>query len=419
MSGSSLKRRNFLKQTFSAGITLTAISANRVMGANDRVQVGVIGCGGRGTYHIGWLHRTAQEEPLGIAAVCDVWNRQRERAAAEVEKRFQKAPEAFADYRRLLERTDIDAVVIATCDHQHCGMLRDAIQSGKDAYVEKPIALELDDLNCTYDAVKASNRIVQHGTQGRTSKGAVAAKEFIQAGKLGKVLRVEESRSHYQPYWNHYPEPAQESDTDWQAFLYNRPYRPFNPDQHAHWMGYADFSSGTIGGWMSHLCDFTHYLLDSGIPVTATAQGGIYSPTSDPRRTCADTVTALLHYAEGFSLLFTTHFGNAANDYTKYFGTKGTMTITEPDGGIDGLMPRVSGEGSEHEEKVAQEIALENSIREEHMTNWIRCIRSRNQPNANMDAGYAQGVACILADRAYIEQRTMKFDPIKRTIGPV
>ncbi|MBI1387011.1 MAG: hypothetical protein GC154_01005 [bacterium] len=410
-------RRNFLQAT-AAMSAIAASSYARAAGANERIHIGMIGTGGRGRYHIGWLHRVSETEPLEITGACDIWKNNREAGLAEIEKRFNNKPTGFTDYRVLLADPDIDAVLIATPDHQHCGMLIDAVKAGKDAYVEKPIAMELDVLNRAYDAVTASDRIVQHGTQGRSSAGAAAIRDFIQSGKLGKILRVEESRSFYTPYWNNYAVPESESDTDWKAFLYGRPAQPFDADKHGHWMGYRDFSSGTVGGWMSHLSDFIHYATGCGYPQNAVSQGGIYSPTSDPRRTCTDTVTAILEYAEGFTMLFTTHFGNGANDYVLIMGTKGTMSIGAPDGNDSGMRGQVSGVGSDHPDRVASEIELDNTTDEDHMTNWVRCMRSRKQPAACMEWGYRHGVACILGDRAWEEGRKMAFDREKREIVP-
>ncbi len=412
-------RRSFIKHsitTSTAIATSFAINQNRVLGANERIRIGMIGCGWRSQHHVGWIQRSSQEVPAEVIAVCDVWEKKLNDGAAKVKERFEKEPVRYTGHRKLLENKDIDAVVIATPDHQHSPQLIDAVQAGKDAYVEKPIASDLDILNQAYDAVTATGRIVQNGTQGRSSKGARAAMEFIQSGKLGKVLRIEESRSHYIPYWNHYETPQSKDATHWDKFLMHLPPRPFDADRHGHWMGYKEYSPNTIGGWMSHLSDFVHYLTNCGYPVSSIAHGGIYSPTSEEQRTCPDTVTAIVDYPEGFTTLFTTHFGNGANDYTLIFGTKGTMRIHEPDGNhSDGIYPRVSGEGSEHpgrlpmEEKVLEEIPQDN-----HMINWLKCIKSREQPNANMEAGYKQGIAVLLAERARINERKMIFDRSRR-----
>ncbi|MBZ0258092.1 Gfo/Idh/MocA family oxidoreductase [bacterium] len=418
MNQKNQSRRNFLQTSAKAAATSTFVLVNRnVMGANDAIRIGSIGCGGRGTWHIGWIHRSSQVVPAKITAVCDVWDKKRDAACELVEQRFEQKPAQYKHYEDLLANPDIDAVVIATPDHQHSPQLIDAVQAGKDVYVEKPITSDLKILNKAYDVVTKSDRIVQSGSQGRSSKGALAAKRFIQEGKIGKVLRIEESRSAYNPYWNYYEVPSGPDVTDWNAFQMGLPKEPFNADQHGHWMGYSRFSPNTIGGWMSHLSDFVHFLTDCGMPQTAVAHGGIYSPTSDLRRTCPDTVTAIVDYAEGFSTLFTTHFGNGANNYTTLFGTKGAMQLQDPDGNVDGLHPRVSGEGSEHPERLPDEYyELDEIAQDDHMVNWLKCILSREQPNANMKFGYMQGVAVLLADQARIEERKMRFDEKNRRI---
>jgi predicted dehydrogenase len=318
----------------------------------------------------------------------------------------------------VLDAKDIDAVIIATPDHQHCGMLVKAVQAGKDVYIEKPIAMNMAELNRAYDVVTASSQIVQHGTQGRTCPGAASAKAFIQDGGLGKLLRIEESRSFYNPYWNFQPTVERESDTDWKAFLFGLPDRPFDGEACGGWMGYRPFSTGPVGGWMSHFSDLNHYVTGCDIPVAGVCQGGVYSPTSKPGRDAPDTVTAILEYKEGFTTLFTTHFGNGANDYRMWFGTKGIMRTSAPDGYPDGIQPKVSPEGSEHPEKIKQEIALENNSVEGHMENWIRRCRERKQPNADMKAGYKHGVAVLLCDLAMVHGRKMVFDAAKREIRP-
>ena len=399
----------------------TARSALAVPGANDRIRIGMIGCGIRTR---GMTMREMPDEPkqhnIEVAACCDVWKQQVETRAALIKEKHGNDPKIYRDYRKVLDDPNIDAVVIATPDHQHCTMLIDAVKAGKDVYIEKPIAMNMKELNAAYDAVKASKAVVQHGTQGRSSRGASAARDFVQSGKLGKILRVEECRSFYYPYWNGQPDgPEKESDTDWKAFLFNRPDRPYDRDQHGHWMGYRDFSTGPVGGWMSHFSDLTHFITGCGLPVAAVAQGGIYSPTSVKPRDCPDTITGILEYAEGFTTCYTTHFGNAANTYRMFFGSKGVLNFSSPEGGRDrDIAPVVSGQGSKHPDKIKGKKRLESGQYEHHLTNWIRCIRERKQPIADMEAGYAHGVAVLLVDRAYVEGRKMVFDRERREIRP-
>lgn len=426
MSETPSTRRDFLRSSLAAGAAMGVLAAGptartfaRAPGANERLRVGLIGCGVRNTWLMqNWLHPVAKKHNAEVVAVCDIWRQKREHATGLVTSLFGTEPRVYTDYRELLASADVDAVMIATPDHQHCALLREAVGAGKDVYIEKPIAMDIDDLNLAYDAVKKSGAIVQHGTQGRSCAGAASARDFVQAGKLGKLLRVEESRSFYNPYWNGYKGPEREEDTNWKAFLFNRPPRPFDSDQHGAWMGYRDFSSGPVGGWMSHLCDLVHFITGCGFPKSAVAQGGIYSPTSAKARTCPDTITAILEYPDGFTLSYTTHFGNGYNDYILFFGTKGVMRTDAPDGWPNGIAPRVSGDGSEHPERIKEAAALPNTQSEDHMSNWLRSVRERKQPAADMEAGYKHGVAVVLADAAFVANRMMTFDPKARTIRP-
>ncbi len=423
-------RRQFLKSglatTAAAGTlasSLTAASYARVVGANERIRTGQIGCGGRAWAHIHEVQHAAEATNTAVVAVCDVWQQKRDAMAVQVEKIFGAKPQAYQDYRKLLEDPEIDAVSISTPDHQHCGQLIDAVNAGKDVYVEKPICMNIEELNRAYDVVKASKAIVQHGTQGRSDPGTWAAREYLAAAALGKLFRVETWISLYKPYWNNYASPAQESDTDWKGFLYTRKDRPFDADQHGAWMGYHDFSSGPIGGWMSHFSDFVHASTGCGFPTAAICHGGIFAPTSDPRRTAPDTVTCMLDYSEGFCTQFTTHFGSSLDmDKTQFLGEKGVMRTKFGHG--PGL-PVVSGEGSDHPQRLTEEATLQSpeevkpmSNPDRHVLNWLQCIRSRQEPRANMDAGYKQGVAVVLGDLAYTTGRKMIFDPDKREIRP-
>ena len=200
--------------------------------SSKRIRVANIGCGRRGL--LKELIQSKDSTNIEIAAVCDTWRQKREKAAADVKEFTGKEPMQTAHYAEVLARKDIDAVVIGTPDHLHCTMLVDAIKAGKDVYVEKPLAMTMRDLIRAYDAVKRSDRVVQVGTQMRSYANSGGARKLIAAGELGKILKVEQVRNGYSPYWMSFggarflAEKPAEADVDWKAFLGDRKPRPFD-----------------------------------------------------------------------------------------------------------------------------------------------------------------------------------------------
>jgi predicted dehydrogenase len=418
-------RREFLKKSLLTGagaVIGTSVARSRsfarAIGASDRINIGLIGCGGR----MGGLVRNVKGANANatVTAICDVWEQQRNSWTALIERMFGAKPQAYVDYRKLLESKEIDAVVIATPAHQHCGQVIDAARAGKHVYVEKPIAPlmeSLEPLNKCYDAVKKTGIVIQHGTQGSSAQGTLAVKKFLAEGKLGKVFRIESTINHYVPYWNQYRGPEKEKDTHWKGFLYGKPYRPFDADQHAAWMGYHDFSSGPIGGWMSHFSNYVHAVTGCGCPVAATAFGGVYSPTSDRRRTAPDNVAVILEYAEGFYTHFVTHFGSSLNTETTFFMLEKGLVQTRF-GHYPGN-PIYSSKGVDN--SIPERKLLEKdppSPAPPHMSNWLGCIRDGSRPNADMEMGYKQGIAVIMGDTAFRLARKVFFDREKREIRP-
>jgi predicted dehydrogenase len=390
---------------------LTARAYSEALGASERIRIGVVGCGSRAR---GALIREvlqfAKEANVEIAAVCDIWQQAREEAAAMIKKTTGQEPKKIKYYYELLAVSDITAFIIATCDHQHARMLTVAATDGKDAYVEKPLAMNMEELIEAVDMVKRTSRIVQVGTQLRSWPSFAGCKAFVQTGALGKISKIAQVRNGYIPYWHGYVRPIKESDTDWKAFLADKPYRPWDPDQYTAWYGYRDFSSGPVGGFMSHFIDLVHYITGAKFPRCAVTLGGTH--VYKDSRTVPDTVHTLLEYPEDFMVSYSTSFGNGSGNYTKFFGTKGVLDAT------DWEKPVVSGEGSEDPDRIKEAMPVPHVEMPHHMLDWLTCLRTRKEPNANIDAGYQHAVACILSDMAYAEGRRMVYDPEKREIHP-
>jgi predicted dehydrogenase len=417
MSTSKTSRREFIGEslaaTAAAGLSLayaSSASAARVLGANDRINIGLIGCGGRGRWILQNMVHPANAN-TALVAIADIWKLRQDTYPGEAEGLYGLKPKAYADYRKLLEDPEIDAVIIATPDHQHMGQCIDAVQAGKHVYVEKPIApnaTDLPQLNRCNEVVKASGLKVQHGSQGVSGAGARAIRDFIQEGKLGKLFRIESTESLTVPYWTHYTGPEKEEETDWKAFLYNREDRPFNAHQHAKWMGYLDYTSGTVGGWMSHFINTVHFVTGSGLPKSAIAYGGHYAPNVDTKCDAHDQATVMLEY-DGFFTQFNSHFGSALHsESTTFMFEKG---IVRAGFGHDLGNPVYSSEGVD--DSIPPTKLLEEDAPypgQAHIENWLKCIREGGEPNANMDYGYKQGVAVCLGDAAIRQGRRVSFE---------
>lgn len=410
MSEHTWNRRQFLGRTAGAMAAIQAGRAiARVPGANDRISIGVIGTGERGCNAlIPEAYRFSEQENVEITAVCDPWNEARQRAVGKVKELFGKEPRQFIHYQDLLALKDIDAVISASPDHQHCTILKASVLAGKDVYQEKPIAMDLAELIDTYDTVKESGRIVQMGTQLRSWPSFTAVRRIVQGGYIGNVCKVEQVRNSLIPYWQERYRDIKESDTDWKAFLMHRPYRPFDADQCTAWYGYRDFSSGPIGGLMVHFIDLVHYITEGIFPCKAVTIGGKYFYKD--ARTCPDNVQTILEYPEGFLVSYSTCIGNGSNSYTRFYGTRGTIDCT------NWSEPFLTTQGTPDPGRIPDKYMIPGVEMPHHMENWLQCLRSRKQPNANIDAGYQHGVAVILSDMAYVTGRAMIYDREKREI---
>lgn len=382
----------------------------RAAGANDRIGIGMIGCGRRGL--LKEVLQFARETNVEVVAVCDTWKQQREAAVEQVRTAQGRAPEAFVRYRDLLAARGVDAVVIGTPDHQHCAQLADAARAGKDAYVEKPLAMDMKSLILAVDTVKKQNRIVQCGTQIRSYPPSVSARAFVTSGGLGKLLKVEQSRNGYKPYWSSYSERRIDAaDVDWKAFLMHRKYRPFDAEVYAGWYGFRDFSRGPHANLLVHFIDLVHFITGAQTPKRVVTLGGTYRWKG--KFDVPDSVETILEYPEGFLVRYNTTFGNSANSFFKIIGTRGVIDATRWQ--WDKPFP-LSGEGSGEPDKIKAGAGIPMLESTPHMKNFLECVRSRKQPLAPIDAGYTHSVAVIMADEALIRGRRMVYDAAKRAI---
>jgi len=390
-------RRTFLMTT-AAGAALAQ------PGANDRICLGLVGCGGRGRDLLKAV--ASSGENAAITAICDVWRVNREAMAAEVEKAFGRAPAQTTRYQEVLAMKDVDGVLIATPDFTHPKILADAVEAGKDAYVEKPFATTFEEARMAYDAVKRTGRVVQVGTQRRSEDKFIAAAEAVQKGVIGKVTRVSMEYHFFEPRWRRDYHMVKAEDVDWEAFRFGgRIQGGFDPRKLREWQLFRDTTNGIPGLWMTHLIDLAAWYLNDPYPKGAMAMGGVYL-WKDGRQT-SDVFQAMLEYTDCL-VTFAMSLTNSAGGRNLWFGTKGVL---------DAEANRVSGEGSRDPDRIMQPYTLPRPEGiESHMANFLRCMRTRATPRASVEAGYAHAVATCMAAVSLETGRRVGYDPVKREL---
>ncbi len=400
-------RREFLKATSAgaAALTLTATSYARVAGSNERLSIGVIGCGDRGLKaHMPGVNAHAKAANLEITAVCDPWSVRREMAAAQCREWYGRAARKLVSYRELVALEDVDAVMIASPDHWHTTHLEAAAKARKDVYCEKPLAMDLEKLKSACDAVRASGVVFQAGTQVRSLATSTGCRKVFHEGALGKISRVEQCRNGTEPYWYRYLKDAKPQDVDWKEFLGEAPTRPFRADLFTGWYGYREFSGGPVPGFGSHFIDLMNYIVGSKFPTSAVCLGGTFTWRDEHQFTCPDHVQALWVYPEGFLVSYTTNFGNGGGDCLRICGDQGTLDLTP------WTAPTVSSAGAAKKGKLGKQTPVQPIDGPDHFLDWLQCIRSRKECRAPIDAGYQHAVAVILAMRAYDTGRRLVYD---------
>ena len=435
-------RRCFLKLT-SAGTAGLAVSASassyaRILGANDRVRVGIVGYSDRTRSSlIPAFLKHAGGMNMEIVAVSDIWSLRREEAEAQLESKIGRKPALARNNDELYERKDVDAVIVATADFQHALHAVEAVRAGRDAYVEKPLANTMEDARAVRAAVKETGKVVQIGTQRRSASNYHAAKDFIQSGKFGDIVAVEMTWNVNQPgRWRRpsvVPKLRQE-DTDWERYLLNRPKEPFDARKYLEFRLFWPFSSGIPDQWMVHQIDTVHWFTGLPRPRSVVANGGIYL-WNDGRRNF-DTMTAVFDYGPlnettgGFQVIYSSRQTNAAGSVKElYYSNGGTLNLdtnmVTPDGGLTARYAKAMGKEAfllpdlSLAEAKPVETAADTGVDEEtsaNMRNWMECVRTRKTPNADIEAGYSHSVALCMTIAALHTGQRITFDDAKQDV---
>jgi predicted dehydrogenase len=397
-------------------LSVSAATRRRSVGANERIRIGVVGCGDRGrNAHMKGLYKHLKETNFEIVALADPWRLAREQANTLVKEWFGRDAQQFGSYRGLLECKELDAVTIASCDLHHTAHLEAVAKAGLHIYCEKPLAVEFEDLVRAVDAGRVAGTVIQIGTQIRSLPSIVGARDLFRTGVFGKISRVEECRNAERPYWYHYLKEVRAEDVDWKEFLHGLPDRPFRSDIWSGWYGHYEFSRGPIPNLGAHFIDLVHFITGAKFPSSCVCLGTLSETWKDEHAfTCPNVIQATWTYPEGFLVSSANNLANSAGCIRKIYGDKGALDITnwnKPTYDCEGA-PRRDGS-----------IRSKNEVapvdHPDHYLDWLQCMRSGKTPNASLEAGYQHAVAVIMAMKSYETGRKTVYDPVKRTITTV
>jgi predicted dehydrogenase len=443
MENTNNSRREFIKKaalgTAGLSFAMSASSYAKILGANDRVRVAVVGFSDRFRSSLApSFMEHSKDMNFEFVAVSDIWNRRREECEVFMkEKGWVKKLAKARNNDELYGMKNIDAVIVSTADFQHALHCAEAVKAGKDAYVEKPFAESMDDARVALKAVEESGKIVQIGSQRRSAPNYHAAAKYIKEGKFGDITMVEMTWNVNQPgRWRRKElvEQIRQEDTDWDRFQMNRPKVAWDPRKYLEFRLFYPYSSGIPGQWMSHQIDTVHWFSGYDHPRSVVANGGIYV-WKDGREN-ADTFTAVFDYgplddkSKGFQVLYSSRMHNSAGGTKEYYYSNGGMLNLDTN--------KVTAEGGMGE-KEAKDMGLQANLLPDfsiaepvkmetgantgsdpmtslHMRNWMECVRSRQEPNAPAKAGYSHSIANIMSTMALQTGKRVTFDDKKQDV---
>jgi predicted dehydrogenase len=414
-------RRTFVKTGIAAAGTTAIYHRNvhaRILGANDRINIGCIGLGGRGT---GVMRETKKigetTRPAQIVAVCDVYRKRLNRA-----KELSGAELVTLDYREVIARKDIDAVIIATPDHWHAPMAIDAMKAGKDVYCEKPMTRTVEEARKFYEAAKATNRVVQIGSQTTSSDQWWKARKAIEDGMIGQLLMSQGSyhRNSIEGEWNYEidpnagPQGKGDDFIDWTAWLGSAPKRAFSGERFFRFRKYWDYSGGIATDLFYHVVAPLNICWgEAQFPHKVMASGGTY--VFKDGREVPDTFHLIAEFAKGHSLVLSSSMANSQHIPGLIRGHEGTIMMV-PQGAFEGRVDHITVTPERIAKKKfvekwgQEEVKLPTEARELHMENFLRCVKTREKTVLDALTGYKAMTTIAMAVQSYREGRVLYFN---------
>jgi predicted dehydrogenase len=397
-------RREFISSAtrFGLGAGLTAASWTNVLGANDRIRLGVIGTNNRGQ---DVMQNFMKVEGVEVVALCDAYDEYANKANSIAGNKAK----LHLDYRKLLDDKNIDAVLIATPDTWHKDMAIDACEKGKAVYCEKPLTYTVEEGLEIIKAVNKHRTVFQVGLQQRSGDHYMQAKrEYFDTEAIGKVTMVR-TWWHGNAYHLRTPKfKTQPAGLDWKRFLGRVKYREFDAHQFYNWRAYLDFGGGQITDLFTHWIDVVHWFMNDDSPIAATAAGGVYHYKDG--RTAPDTIAVTLEYPKEWTATFeATLAPGARGEAIEFYGTNGLLYIHR--GGYTYTprgLPKNAPPGSKPGDPVS--VKPQTNMQQNHVQNFVDCMRSKKTPNSNVVDGHRSAVASHLGNIAYLKKRRITME---------
>jgi predicted dehydrogenase len=402
-------RRDFIKATTISTAALL-VSPSSVLGANDRVRVGMIGVGARGQDLMKQLLAVSDAQ---LVAIADIYSRSRDQAR-------QLAPgiQTLDDHRRLLEMKDLDGIIVASPLHLHAHHFLDVLASGKDLYSEKTMTWSIPEAEECLAAANKSDRVVQIGLQHESSGSLADSKKWIKDGMLGKITQVESWMSRNSPHgqgqWvRPVPSDCNPQNVNWSAFLNGRHQRPFDANKFINWRLFWEFSGGNVTENMVHQMAWIMSALELPLPSAAYMSGGVFSEQDG--REVPDTIAVTLDFPNDLVVTWQSTFSN--NHYglgEHILGSDGSIEhVAGATDMVTGRSPEFARYSPEPVNRRNGSLLTSETNDQNHMANWIDCIRSRKTPNAPVEIGYRSAIAAHMANLAYRQKQRVTLEMAK------
>ncbi len=429
-----VNRRQFIRATgatLAAGASAKAASSFLPTADYDREKkrrVGLIGCGWYGKID---LLRLIQVAPVEVVSLCDVDKHMLSEAAEIVSTRqaSHKTPRTYSDYRKMLAEKDLDIVLVGTPDHWHALTMIEAVKSGADVYVQKPISTDVKEGAAMLDAARQYQRVVQTGMQRRSTPHVVEAKQiFIQEGKLGKIAMVDICCYYHMRATENPPDTAAPDYFDYEMWTGPAPMRPYNRLVHPRsWRAFMEYGNGIVGDMCVHMLDMTRFMMDLGVPARISSTGGILVDKAS-KANISDTQTASFEFPEVRVVWQHRSWGESADPKFPwsaiFYGDKGTLKVDVygyefiPLGGGETIRRAVTYELIEYPEDQTEK-DLERHVAPAvryHMKNFLAAIDARSRPVSDIEQGYISASACIMANNSMKLGRSIEWDAKERRV---